>query len=248
MTGVQTCALPISLLEETGIQIVARFTGNASVDEVAMMHKAKLNVVHCQRSAMYITNMMEEKYGTPYITVSLFGIQQTSDTLMEIARFFGLEEKAKPIIQREIERIKPQIEYYRKRLEGTKVFVYQGAPRTWHWPKLLNELGMEMIVAATTFGHDDDYEKIYSKVKDGTLIIDNPNALEIEEILTEYKPDLFISGNKEKYLSYKLGIPFVNGHAYETGPYEGFKGLVNFARDMDKAVNTPIWKMVKELA
>lgn len=236
------------LLKEMGVEIVARFTGNASIDEVRMMHRAKLNVVHCARSAMYIAKMMEEKYGIPHISVTLYGIKQTSEALLEIASFFGLEERAKPIIQREVERITPEIERYRERLKGKKVFVYQGAPRAWHWVRLMEELGMEVTTAATTFGHEDDYEKIYARVKDGALLVDNPNALELEEILLERRPDLFVSGNKEKYISYKLGVPFVNGHTYETGPYEGFSGLVKFARDMDRAVNSPVWKLVRELA
>ncbi|HDL15461.1 MAG TPA: nitrogenase molybdenum-iron protein subunit alpha, partial [Euryarchaeota archaeon] len=71
---------------------------------------------------------------------------------------------------------------------------------------------------------------------------------ELEEIIETYKPDLFISGNKEKYLAYKLGVSFVNGHTYETGPYAGYSGMVNFARDIDKAINTPVWKMLREKA
>jgi nitrogenase molybdenum-iron protein alpha chain len=114
--------------------------------------------------------------------------------------------------------------------------------------QLLRELGMEVIAAATTFGHRDDYEKLFRQVNDGTLVVDNPNALELEEILEELKPDLFISGNKEKYLAYKLGHPFVNGHTYDSGPYAGFRGMVKFARDMDRAVNTPVWKLIREKA
>ncbi len=107
---------------------------------------------------------------------------------------------------------------------------------------------METAIVATTFGHDDDYRKIFEKVRKGTLVVDNPNALEIAEILTEYTPDLFISGNKEKYLAYKMGVPFVNGHTYDSGPYAGFRGMVKFARDIDRAVHSPVWKLLRENA
>ncbi|NWJ48753.1 MAG: nitrogenase component I subunit alpha [Chloroflexi bacterium] len=236
------------LFEAIGLNIVARFTGNVKVDELKVMHRAKLNVIHCARSATYVADMMETKYGTPSINVTLWGIENMSKALRDTAAFFGLEHEAEKVIKREVAKVMPKIEYYRKRLAGKKVFIYQGGPRAWHWPELLAELGMETIGAATTFGHADDYQKIYEKVNDGAFIIDNPNVPELEEILLTLKPDLFISGNKEKYVAYKLGVPFVNGHTYETGPYAGFSGMVNFARDMDKALSAPVWKLVKDMA
>ncbi len=236
------------LFEDMGVNIITRFTGNVSIDDLKIMHKAQLNVVHCQRSATYIADMMREKYNTPSINVTLWGISNMSNALRDVAKFFGLEKEAERIINTETAKIKPKIEYYKKRLEGKTVFIYQGAPRAWHWPDLMRELGMEVVVAATTFGHEDDYDKIFKKVKKGTLVIDNPNAMELEEIIETYKPDLFISGNKEKYLAYKLGTSFVNGHTYETGPYAGYSGMVNFARDIDRAINTPVWEMLREKA
>jgi nitrogenase molybdenum-iron protein alpha chain len=236
------------LFEGMGLKILTRFTGNVSVDELKIMHKAKLNVIHCARSATYIADMMKDKYETPYIHVTLWGINQMSQALRDTAKFFGLEAEAERVIEAELAKIMPAIEAYRERLQGKTVFIYQGGPRAWHWPELLRELGMEVVAAATTFGHHDDYDKIYERVNDGALIIDNPNAPELEEVLLTVKPDLFISGNKERYIAYKLGVPFVNGHTYDTGPYAGFSGMINFARDIDRALSAPVWKLAKNKA
>ena len=233
------------LFDKLGVRIVTIFTGDASFEDLPHMHAAKLNIVQCQRSSTYIAEMIQDKYGTPFINVSMFGIAQCSKALRDVGKFFGLEEKAEEIITAEIAKIKPKIDYYRKRLTGKTVMVFQGAPRAWHWIKLFEELGMKIVVAATTFGHKDDYEKLVAKVQPGTIIIDNPNAPELIEVLREYKPDLFVSGLKEKYLSYKLGIPFVNGHSYEEGPYASFSGFANFARDIDIAVNHPVWNLIQ---
>jgi len=236
------------LFEALGLRIIARFTGNVSVDDLKIMHKAALNIVHCQRSATYIADMMKEKYGTPYINVTLWGMKNMAKALRDTAAFFGLEARAEEVIAHEVARIQPYIDAYRQRLQGKRVFIYQGGPRVWHWIELLRELGMETETAATTFGHTDDYEKIFNQIGEGALVIDNPNVPEIEEILTRRRPDLFISGNKERYLAYKLGVPFVNGHTYDTGPYAGFVGMVNFARDIDKALHAPVWNIVHQHA
>ena len=38
----------------------------------------------------------------------------------------------------------------------------------------------------------------------------------------------------------KLHIPYVNGHGYHNGPYMGFEGFVNLARDTYNAVYNPL--------
>ncbi len=238
----------LPLFEELGIKVLTSFTGNCSIEDLQWMHRAKLNVVHCQRSATYIAEMQQDKYNTPYINVTLFGLQYTSQALRDTAAFFGLEEKAEEIIAAETAKIMPEIEYYRSRLQGKKAFIYQGAPRAWHWIEMFAELGIQTIAAATTFGHEDDYKKIFERADDGILVIDNPNVREIEEVLDVCKPDFFVSGNKEKYVAYKMGVPFVNGHTYDTGPYAGFSGMARFARDIDKAINSPVWNLLKTQA
>ncbi|MCW3134592.1 MAG: nitrogenase molybdenum-iron protein subunit alpha [Methanophagales archaeon] len=234
-----------TLFERMGIRILSTFTGNASVDDIAQAHRAKLNLMHCQRSTPYICKLMEEKYGIPVLRASLFGIKQTSKALRDVAAFFGLEDKAEGIIEEEVSKVAPKIEEYRRKFEGKRVFIYQGAPRAWHWVNMFRELGIETIAAATTFGHEEDYAKICERVNDGVLVLDNPNSLELEEILIELKPDLFISGLKEKYLSYKLGVPFINGHSYENGPYAVYSGFLNFARDIEKVLFTPVWGLIR---
>jgi nitrogenase molybdenum-iron protein alpha chain len=238
--------LILSLLEAVGLRVVCTFTGDSSFHDLTKMHEAKLNVVRCARSAKYICEMMKDKYGTPYMEVDLYGVEQTTEDLRKIAKFFGLEKKAEEVIGKEIAEIKPDMDFYREKFKGKKVMIYVGGPRSWHWAKPMEELGMEIVMTATTFGHEDDYEKIVKRVKNGTLVIDNPNAIELEEAMLKYKPDLFISGSKEKYLSYKYGVPFVNGHNYDSkGGYMVFKGFVRFAQDIYKALYNPAWKFVR---
>jgi vanadium-dependent nitrogenase alpha chain len=38
----------------------------------------------------------------------------------------------------------------------------------------------------------------------------------------------------------KVHIPYINGHGYHNGPYMGFEGFVNMARDIYNAVHNPI--------
>jgi nitrogenase molybdenum-iron protein alpha chain len=233
------------LFEKMGVRIVATFTGNERIENLIKMMDVKLNVVHCQRSAEYIAQMIKDGFEIPFLRCSFFGIEQTSQILRETAAFFGLEDKAEKVITEETEKIKDAIDFYRSKLTGKRVAVYVGGPRVWHWIKLMEELGMEVVAGACTFAHEDDYEKINARHPGGMLVIDAPNEYEIEEMLEEYKPDLFLTGLKEKYIGRKMGIPTVNSHSYEKGPYAGFAGMVNFARDIYEGIYAPVWKFIE---
>ena len=52
--------------DEMGINLLSKFTGDCSHDEICWMHRAKLSLVRCQRSATYIADLIEEKYGVSY--------------------------------------------------------------------------------------------------------------------------------------------------------------------------------------
>ncbi|MDP1553566.1 MAG: nitrogenase component 1, partial [Methanobacteriaceae archaeon] len=88
-------------------------------------------------------------------------------------------------------------------------------------------------------------EKIKERVGENTVIIDDPNSLEAEEIIEKYKPDIVLSGVKEKYLAHKMGVPCILIHSYENGPYIGFEGFLNLAKDMYAAIYNPVWKLIE---
>ncbi|MDI6906030.1 MAG: nitrogenase component I subunit alpha [Thermoanaerobacterales bacterium] len=230
------------LFEKIGVRIVAVFSGNERIENLIKMIDVKLNVVHCQRSAEYIAHMIKDGYDIPFIRVSLYGIEQTAEALRKTAAFFGLEERAEKVIAEEVARVEKALAFYREKLTGKRIAIYVGGPRVWHWIRLMEELGMEVIAGACTFAHEDDYEKINARHKGGILVIDAPNEFELEEMLVTLKPDLFLTGLKEKYLGRKMGIPTVNSHSYEKGPYAGFAGMVNFARDIYQGIYAPVWR------
>ncbi|WP_457611773.1 nitrogenase component I subunit alpha [Methanocaldococcus sp.] len=238
-------------LEKMGCRVVSVFTGNASLDDLFKLPDVKLNVVHCQRSANYIAELIEDGFNIPKVWVTFFGIEKTAESMRKIAEKLGIpKEKVEEVIKEEVEKIKDKIEFYREKLKGKRCLIYVGGPRTWHWVRMMKELGIEIAVACCTFAHEDDYEKLNKNLKEcgykGTLVIDGPNELELEEAVKRYEPDFMLIGLKERYLFRKYGISTINSHSYEQGPYASFQGFVNFARDIYKAVYHPIWKTLKE--
>jgi nitrogenase molybdenum-iron protein alpha chain len=92
----------------------------------------------------------------------------------------------------------------------------------------------------------DYYGGMVKEMEDGTFMIDDLNHFETEEFLKIYKPDIFFSGIKDKFVAQKSGILSRQIHSYDySGPYAGFRGAVNFARDISMGIYTPAWGYVK---
>ena len=91
----------------------------------------------------------------------------------------------------------------------------------------------------------DKYDGMIPEMKNGHVVIDDYNHVETELIIKLLKPDIFFSGIKDKYIIQKGGTPSRQMHSYDyAGPYAGFKGAVNFAKDISMAIYTNAWGFV----
>lgn len=287
------------VLKELGYNVQAVLTGNGSYENLINAHVAELNLVQCHRSINYIADMLEKKYGTPWLKVNFIGIRATCESLRNMALYFGDEElmrKTEEVITRELAQIEPQLEPYKKICAGKTTFCFVGGSRGHHYQGLYEELGIDTMLAGYEFAHRDDYEgrdvlpyikpdadsknipelhvvpderryrlKISAEkmaelkdriplsyykgmnvtMKDGSVIVDDLNHYETEEFIDIFKPDIFSSGIKDKYIPQKMGIPSKQLHNYDySGPYAGFKGAVNFARDICMSFTTPTWNFI----
>lgn len=239
-----------SYFEEMGVEVVASLTGDATVEEVQRAHCSQLNLVQCSGSTEFLAKKLKEKYGTPYKRVSFFGLRAMASALVETAAFFqepSMTKRAQEIIKREMSRVLPEIERYRRHICGKKAAIYMGgAAKAVSLVNAFKELGLQVVIIGTQTGKRDDYEKIDAIVKDGTVIIDDANPLELRDLLIRQGADLLVSGVKERYLAYKLRMAFCDFNHDRTKTFEGFTGMINFARELHTSVNSPVWKLPVE--
>lgn len=148
-------------MKEIGYDVIAVMTGDGSYEAIKNAHVADLNLVQCHRSINYIAEMLEKKYGTPWLKVNFIGVQSSIDSLRNMALYFGDEElikKTEEVIARELARIEPIMEQYKKICQGKTAFCFVGGSRGHHYQGLFAELGIETILAGYEFAHRDDYE------------------------------------------------------------------------------------------
>ncbi|MCM3362921.1 MULTISPECIES: nitrogenase molybdenum-iron protein alpha chain [Bacillaceae] len=235
------------LLEEIGLRVIAQWSGDGSINELGITHKSKLNLIHCYRSMNYMATTLEEKYGIPWMEYNFFGPTKTIESLRAIAAHFDetIQENAERVIAKYQLEMDEIIQKYRPRLEGKKVMLIIGGLRARHTIGAYEDLGMKIVATGYEFAHKDDYEKTLSELHDGTILYDDPTAYDIEFLSDKLDIDLMGAGVKEKYVYHKLGIPFRQMHSWDySGPYHGFDGFKVFAKDMDTAINSPVWDLL----
>ncbi|MCE6950075.1 nitrogenase molybdenum-iron protein alpha chain [Cereibacter sphaeroides] len=234
------------LLEEIGLNVIAQWSGDATIAEIERAPAAKLNLIHCYRSMSYICRHMEEKHGVPWMEYNFFGPSQIAASLRAIAAKFDakIQANAEAVIAKYQPLVDAVNAKYKPRLEGKKVMLYVGGLRPRHVVDAYHDLGMEIVGTGYEFAHNDDYKRTGHYIKEGTLIYDDVSGYELEKFVEAIRPDLVGSGIKEKYNTQKMGIPFRQMHSWDySGPYHGYDGYAIFARDMDLAINNPVWGM-----
>ena len=158
------------ILDACGITLVSTYSGNSSIDHFANSHTADLNAIMCHRSINYMAEMMETKFGIPWIKVNFIGAESTAKSLRKIAQYFEDEElkaRVEEVIAAEMPAVKVSLEKAKPRCEGKRAMLFVGGSRAHHYQDLFAELGMETLAAGYEFGHRDDYEgrKVLPSIK-----------------------------------------------------------------------------------
>ena len=289
------------IFKKCGINCIATFSGNSTYDQFASAHTADLNLVMCHRSINYVADMLETKFGIPWIKINFIGAKATAKSLRKISKYFGDQElidKVEAVIAEEMPAVDEVQADVFSRTEGKTAMMFVGGSRAHHYQELFAEMGMKTISAGYEFGHRDDYEgrQVIPNLKldadsrnieqlviekdetrynprksstelealeeagykfkhydglvhdmdKGTLIIDDLNQYEAEKLVEIMKPDIFCAGIKEKFSIQKLGVPMKQLHSYDSGgPYAGFKGAVNFYKEIDRLVGSRVWSYMQ---
>jgi nitrogenase molybdenum-iron protein alpha chain len=149
------------ILKKIGYQVVAVFTGDGALADIARSHKADLNLVQCHRSINYVAEMMKSAFGTNWLKVNFIGLKSIAQTLRNISEFFDdnqVKERTEEVLEEEMAAIAGDLAHYRARLEGRKAAIFVGGSRSHHYQDLLMDYGVSTVLAGYEFGHRDDYE------------------------------------------------------------------------------------------
>ena len=178
------------ILKKCGITNIATFSGNSTYDQFASANQADLSCVMCHRSINYVADMLETKYGIPWIKVNFIGAEATAKSLRKIAAYFNdaeLTAKVEEVIAEEMPVVKAVCDDVLPRTTGKTAMLFVGGSRAHHYQELFKEMGMKTLSAGYEFAHRDDYEGRHV-IPDLKVDADSRN---IEEIHVEPDPEQF---------------------------------------------------------
>lgn len=209
------------ILKACGITGISTFSGNSTYDQFASAHKADLSCVMCHRSINYVADMLETKYGIPWIKVNFIGAEATAKSLRKIGQYFGdkaLIDRIESVIAAEMPAVKAALDEIKPRTTGKTAMLFVGGSRAHHYMELFSELGMKTVSTGYEFGHRDDYE--------GREVIPNlkvdADSRNIEEIEVEADPERFVPRKTAEEMKALTDAGF---------EFKDYKGLIP---DMDK--------------
>lgn len=232
-----------------GLKLITGVTGDSTTETLKMARNASFNIVQCAGSSIYLAEHMKALFDIDYERVSFFGIDDTSEALRTLGKLSEdreVMENIESFIDKSVKETAQALSMYKSKCRGKKVAIYVGGGfKAISLIKQFNELGMKTVMVGTQTGRKEEYEKIRELADEGTVILDDTNPSELEKFIKEKGADLLVGGVKERPLAYKLGLAFIDHNHERKHPLAGYEGAVNFAKEVDLTVNSPIWGILK---
>jgi len=243
------------LLDELGIRILSCISGDGKYKEVAQSHRAKAAMMVCSKAMINVARKMEERYGIPFFEGSFYGIEDSSDSLREIARMLiergadpELMDRTEAVIAREEKKAWDAIAKYKPRFKGKKVLLITGGVKSWSVVAALQEAGLELVGTSVKKSTKEDKERIKELMGQDAHMIDDMTPREMYKMLKDAKADIMLSGGRSQFIALKAGMPWLDINQERHNAYMGYVGMVKLVQEIDKALYNPIWHEVRKPA
>jgi nitrogenase molybdenum-cofactor synthesis protein NifE len=243
------------LFDELGIRISACISGDGRYHEVASSHRARAAMMVCSKAMINVARKMEERYGIPFFEGSFYGIQDSSDSLREIARLLiergapdELMARTEAVIAREEARAWAAIEPFKARLTGKKVLLITGGVKSWSVVAALQEAGLEMVGTSVKKSTKEDKERIKELMGQDAHMIEDMAPRQMYKMLKDAKADIMLSGGKSQFVALKAAMPWLDINQERSHAYMGYIGMVKLVEEIDKALFNPMWEQLRKPA
>jgi nitrogenase molybdenum-cofactor synthesis protein NifE len=243
------------LLDELGIRILSCISGDGRYNEVASSHRARASMMVCSKAMINVARKMEERYGIPFFEGSFYGIEDSSDSLRELARLLiargaadELMERTEKLIAREEKNAYAAIAKYKPRFKGKKVLLITGGVKSWSVVAALQEAGLELVGTSVKKSTREDKERIKELMGQDAHLIEDMTPREMYKMLKDAKADIMLSGGRSQFIALKATMPWLDINQERHHAYMGYVGMVKLVKEIDKTLYNPVWEQVRKPA
>ncbi|MDO6685966.1 MULTISPECIES: nitrogenase iron-molybdenum cofactor biosynthesis protein NifE [unclassified Agarivorans] len=239
------------LLERLGYRVLSCMSGDTRFHEIQTMHRADAAMVVCSRAQINVARMLEERWDIPWFEGSFYGVEDTSAALRSFAKLINdpqvIRETEVLIAEQEIA-IRKKLQPYINRLTGTKALLYTGGVKSWSIVSALQELGVSVVATGTKKSTAEDKARIKQIMGDEALMLDEGGARNLLDIASQQQADLLIAGGRNMYTALKARLPFLDINQEREHAYAGYEGMLTFAKELCRTLESPIWPLVASTA
>ena len=210
---------------------------HSTLDDIAHIGEAALNVSICATHDDYLLGHLKERYGTEYVIDTLpIGIKNTNKWLREIAKHFKLEQEVEQLIEIENKALLKALIPFKQVLKGKSIFVGGGETRILTTGEFFQSLGMTLL-GVKSHNVDRFATDLLEDVKEDNIVIEVAAGQPAEELnlLKRLKPDIYVGHVGANGWVTKLGIPNLPLFG-QTFNYMGYSGAYELARKATKII------------
>ena len=217
--------------ERLEIDLNCVLTSGSTFQDIKNAPNASLNVSMCEASGVGPCEMMEERFGIPFLHEVLpLGVRTTSNYFREICRVLN---RNYTLIDDEKE-ILGEINKVALYLEGKRAIIVAGATRAIALTDFLCELGMNPVLICLDFAGkytDSNLQRVIERNQINPVVLKEAQYSDILNNAKDMDLDLVLGGMGEIGLSRELKIPLLDVmHAQEITL--GFNGALALAKNI----------------
>ena len=236
------------LFDELGLRILCTFSGDSRFREVQIMHRAKANMVVCSKAMLHVARNLEQDWSTPFFEGSFYGIKDTSQAFRDFARLLNdadLSSRVEAMIDREEAAVDAALAPLRQRLAGKRVLIFTGGYKSWSIVSAMQDLGMVVVATGTEKSTEEDKARILALMGPEARMIQDNDQTALLATFEECQADILIAGDRYIYPTLKSRIPFLDIDHVRAIGYAGYTGMIELARNLDRAIHSPVWQQVR---
>ena len=216
------------LLALVGLRVNAVLTADATLQQIRDLGSAALNIVVCEATGRGAAELLEQKFGMPYIVEEIpIGYKATKHFLARVSAALGMCVN--------LDHLLPKPEQYEELpITDRRVAVIGGPTRAVSMTNFLSEIGIVPKLVVVDFDSNTK-EKLDCLLGEGCEVLIEPEQEKILEKLDEMQIDLIIGGMLEKPMALSLGcdhIDMMHGSQKTLG-FEGADNLITMLRQKD---------------
>jgi nitrogenase molybdenum-cofactor synthesis protein NifE len=107
---------------------------------------------------------------------------------------------------------------------------------------------MQIVGTSVRKSTEADKERIREILGEEARLFDQIPNKEMYRMLSAGEADIMLSGGRTQFVALKAKVPWLDINQERHHAYAGYVGMVELVKEIDKALNNPVWQHIRKPA